>query len=187
MQIVKIHEAKTHLSRLIKEVLNGEEIIISKGNNPLVKLVALKNKDFEMLPTEYLLVFSEKSSKWQPRFIKLIETSLKKKYPSFSEDEAKSYEDDFKKIQNRFKNFKYYIALSEPLPEDNWKGDTGFINQVLYDNYLKDHPAPEDCEYYMCGPPLMNSAMTDMLENLGVEEESILFGESLPSGIVIHN
>jgi Na+-transporting NADH:ubiquinone oxidoreductase subunit F len=87
------------------------------------------------------------------------------------------YEEDFKEIQDKFDNFSYHIALSEPLPEDNWKGYVGFIHQVLYDNYLKDHKAPEDCEYYMCGPPLMNSAVNKMLDSLGVEEESILFDD----------
>lgn len=87
------------------------------------------------------------------------------------------YEDDFKKIQNKFKNFKLNIALSEPLPEDNWKGHVGFIHQVLLENYLKDHPAPEDCEYYMCGPPLMNSAVTKMLDSLGVESENIMYDD----------
>ncbi len=87
------------------------------------------------------------------------------------------YEEDFKAIQDKFKNFSYHIALSEPLPEDNWKGYVGFIHQVLYDNYLKNHKAPEDCEYYMCGPPMMNSAVNKMLDSLGVEEESIMFDD----------
>jgi len=68
-------------------------------------------------------------------------------------------------------------ALSEPLEEDNWTGLVGFIHQVLHDEYLSKHPAPEDCEYYMCGPPLMNSAVTKMLHDLGVEEENILFDD----------
>ena len=74
-------------------------------------------------------------------------------------------------------NFEWHIGLSEPLPEDNWTGYTGFIHQVLHDNYLKDHPAPEDCEYYMCGPPMMNAAVIDMLESLGVEPENILLDD----------
>ncbi|MBN2039764.1 MAG: NADH:ubiquinone reductase (Na(+)-transporting) subunit F [Spirochaetes bacterium] len=87
------------------------------------------------------------------------------------------YEDDFKKIQKEFKNFTFHLALSEPLPEDNWKGPVGFIHQVLFENYLKDHAAPEDCEYYMCGPPLMNSAVNAMLDSLGVESENILYDD----------
>ena len=69
------------------------------------------------------------------------------------------------------------LALSEPLPEDNWTGKIGFIHQVLYDHYLKDHPSPEDVEYYMCGPPLMLKACFDMLDSLGVEPENILYDD----------
>ena len=83
------------------------------------------------------------------------------------------YVDEFDKLQEENDNFKWYLALSEPLPEDNWTGFTGFIHKVLYDNYLKSHPAPEDCEYYMCGPPMMNNAVIQMLTNLGVERENI--------------
>ena len=82
------------------------------------------------------------------------------------------YTDDFREIEREFDNFKYNIALSEPLPEDNWDGYVGFIHQVLLEQYLKDHPAPEDIEYYMCGPPMMISAVKKMLEDLGVEPES---------------
>ncbi len=87
------------------------------------------------------------------------------------------YVEDFDSIQREFPNFKWHVALSEPMPEDNWTGLTGFIHQVLYDEYLKDHPAPEDIEYYLCGPPLMLSACTKMLDNLGVEEEMIAFDD----------
>lgn len=83
------------------------------------------------------------------------------------------YDDEFDKLAEEHENFTWHLALSEPLPEDNWTGYTGFIHQVLHDNYLKDHPAPEDCEYYMCGPPMMNNAVIQMLENLGVERENI--------------
>jgi Na+-transporting NADH:ubiquinone oxidoreductase subunit F len=84
------------------------------------------------------------------------------------------YEEDFNKIQAENDNFKWYLALSEPLPEDNWTGYTGFIHQVVHDHYLKDHPAPEDIEYYLCGPPLMLEACKQMLGDLGVEPENIL-------------
>lgn len=87
------------------------------------------------------------------------------------------YIDHFDKIQKENENFKWTLALSEPLPEDNWKGPTGFIHQVLYDMYLKDHPAPEDCEYYICGPPMMNNAVFDLLDDLGVEKENVLFDD----------
>ena len=83
------------------------------------------------------------------------------------------YDDEFDKLAEEHENFEWHLALSEPVPEDNWTGYTGFIHQVLHDNYLKDHPAPEDCEYYMCGPPMMNNAVIQMLENLGVERENI--------------
>lgn len=87
------------------------------------------------------------------------------------------YVEDFDMLEKENDNFKWYIGLSEPLPEDNWSGYTGFIHQMLYDNYLKDHPAPEDCEYYLCGPPMMISAVTKMLDELGVEPDNILFDD----------
>ncbi len=87
------------------------------------------------------------------------------------------YEDDFNEIAAANDNFEWHLALSDPMPEDNWSGYTGFIHQVLLDNYLKDHPAPEDCEYYICGPPLMLQACREMLDSLGVEPENILFDD----------
>jgi len=87
------------------------------------------------------------------------------------------YQEDFDAIEAENDNFEWHLALSEPLPEDNWDGETGFIHQVVYDNYLKDHPAPEDCEYYMCGPPMMNSAVIRMLTDLGVEPENIMLDD----------
>jgi Na+-transporting NADH:ubiquinone oxidoreductase subunit F len=69
------------------------------------------------------------------------------------------------------------VALSEPLPEDNWTGDVGFIHQVLIDKYLKDHPSPEEVEYYFCGPPMMNQAVMKMLDDFGVEPENIAFDD----------
>ena len=87
------------------------------------------------------------------------------------------YTDDFRNIEKEFDNFKYEIALSEPMPEDNWEGHVGFIHQVLLEQYLKDHPAPEDVEYYMCGPPMMITAVQNMLEDLGVEPENIAFDD----------
>lgn len=87
------------------------------------------------------------------------------------------YEDEFRAIEREFPNFKFYIALSEPLPEDKWTGLTGFIHQVLLDNYLIKHEEPEDIEYYFCGPPLMNNAVIKMLDNLGVPQENIAFDD----------
>jgi Na+-transporting NADH:ubiquinone oxidoreductase subunit F len=87
------------------------------------------------------------------------------------------YTEHFRDIEKEFSNFKYNIALSEPLAEDNWTGYTGFIHQVLYDNYLKDHPAPEDIEYYLCGPPMMNAAVFKMLDELGVPPSNIAFDD----------
>lgn len=87
------------------------------------------------------------------------------------------YTEDFREIEENYDNFKYNIALSDALPEDNWTGMTGFIHQALLDNYLKDHPEPEECEYYLCGPPLMISAVMNMLDELGVPEESIAFDD----------
>jgi Na+-transporting NADH:ubiquinone oxidoreductase subunit F len=87
------------------------------------------------------------------------------------------YEDDFNAIAAESDNFEWHLALSEPLPEDNWTGYTGFIHQVLYDQYLKNHPSPEDVEYYLCGPPLMLKACFQMLDSLGVEPENILYDD----------
>jgi Na+-transporting NADH:ubiquinone oxidoreductase subunit F len=87
------------------------------------------------------------------------------------------YAEDFDRIQSEFPNFTWNLALSEPLPEDEWTGPKGFIHQVLYDNYLKNHEAPEDCEYYICGPPMMNSAVINMLHDLGVEDDNVLFDD----------
>ena len=90
------------------------------------------------------------------------------------------YKNDFDKIAEDFPNFEWQLALSEPLPEDHWEGLTGFIHSVVFEQYLKDHPAPEDIEYYMCGPPMMNQACINMLLDLGVERENIMlddFGE----------
>jgi Na+-transporting NADH:ubiquinone oxidoreductase subunit F len=87
------------------------------------------------------------------------------------------YVEEFDKLAEENENFTWHLALSDPQPEDNWEGLTGFIHQVLYDNYLKDHPAPEDCEYYLCGPPMMNSSAIKMLTDLGVEPENILLDD----------
>ncbi|MGP4712889.1 NADH:ubiquinone reductase (Na(+)-transporting) subunit F [uncultured Psychrobacter sp.] len=83
------------------------------------------------------------------------------------------YVEDYDQLEEEFDNFEWHVALSDPLPEDNWDGYTGFIHNVLLEEYLKDHPNPEDCEYYMCGPPMMNAAVIDMLHSLGVEDENI--------------
>ena len=87
------------------------------------------------------------------------------------------YVEDFDTIQSENDNFDWHLALSEPLEEDNWDGYTGFIHQVLLDNYLKNHDSPEDCEYYLCGPPMMNEAVQSMLDQLGVEPENIAFDD----------
>jgi Na+-transporting NADH:ubiquinone oxidoreductase subunit F len=87
------------------------------------------------------------------------------------------YIDDFDAIARENENFEWHLALSEPLPEDRWTGYSGFIHQVLHDNYLKDHPEPDDVEYYLCGPPMMIEACKRMLDELGVEPEDILFDD----------
>lgn len=87
------------------------------------------------------------------------------------------YTEDFDELAAENDNFTWNVALSDPLPEDNWQGYTGFIHNVLYDNYLQNHAAPEDCEFYICGPPMMNAAVINMLEDLGVERENILLDD----------
>ena len=87
------------------------------------------------------------------------------------------YDDHFHSIEKNFSNFQYNVALSDKLPKDDWEGYTGFIHQVLYDNYLKDHEDPTEIEYYMCGPPVMINAVKTMLYNLGVEPDMIAFDD----------
>jgi Na+-transporting NADH:ubiquinone oxidoreductase subunit F len=87
------------------------------------------------------------------------------------------YVEEFDKLAEENENFTWHLALSDPLPEDNWTGYTGFIHNVLYEHYLKEHEAPEDCEYYMCGPPMMNASVIKMLEDMGVEPENILLDD----------
>lgn len=87
------------------------------------------------------------------------------------------YKAEFEQLALEHPNFSWHVALSEPQPEDNWNGPTGFIHQVLFDQYLKNHPAPEDCEYYICGPSLMLAAVLALLDSLGVEKENILFDD----------
>ncbi len=87
------------------------------------------------------------------------------------------YEDDYNGLAAENDNFEWHVALSDPQPEDNWDGMTGFIHNVLHEQYLKDHEAPEDCEYYMCGPPMMNAAVIHMLKDLGVEDENIMLDD----------
>jgi len=87
------------------------------------------------------------------------------------------YEDDYNGLAADNDNFQWHVALSDPQPEDNWDGMTGFIHNVLFEEYLKDHEAPEDCEYYMCGPPMMNAAVINMLKDLGVEDENIMLDD----------
>jgi len=87
------------------------------------------------------------------------------------------YEDDYNGLAADNDNFQWHVALSDPQPEDNWDGLTGFIHNVLFEEYLKNHEAPEDCEYYMCGPPMMNAAVIGMLKDLGVEDENIMLDD----------
>jgi len=87
------------------------------------------------------------------------------------------YVEDFDMLAKENDNFDWHVALSDPQPEDNWDGLTGFIHEVLLEEYLKNHPAPEDCEFYMCGPPMMNAAVIKMLQDLGVEDENIMLDD----------
>ncbi|MGQ8335879.1 NADH:ubiquinone reductase (Na(+)-transporting) subunit F [Sunxiuqinia sp. A32] len=87
------------------------------------------------------------------------------------------YYDQFKDIEKNFPNFKFHLALSDPQPEDNWEGPTGFIHQVIHDIYLSKHEEPEEIDYYLCGPPMMNDAVQKMLYDLGVPDENVLFDD----------
>ena len=113
--------------------------------------------------------------------VHLLETEKTKRTVSFwyggrSKREL-FYLDDFKRLAKKKKNFSFHVALSDPMPADNWTGHTGFIHQVVLDEYLSTHPAPEDIEYYLCGPPLMLSAVTKMLDDLGVDPEMIRYDD----------
>ena len=85
------------------------------------------------------------------------------------------FNDEFVALEDKFNKFSYHVALSDPQPEDNWDGMTGYIHQCLYDNYLNNHPDPTEIEYYLCGPPMMLNAIMEMLDSLGVEPEMIAF------------
>ncbi|NKW78066.1 NADH:ubiquinone reductase (Na(+)-transporting) subunit F, partial [Rhodobacteraceae bacterium R_SAG7] len=85
--------------------------------------------------------------------------------------------EDFDQLAEEFDNFEWHVALSDALQVDDWKGYTGFIHNVLYEEYLKNHPAPEDCEFYMCGPPIMNQSVINMLLELGVDREDIMLDD----------
>lgn len=87
------------------------------------------------------------------------------------------YQADFDQLAREHDNFTWHVALSDPQESDNWTGYTGFIHQVVYENHLKNHPAPEDCEFYICGPPIMNRSVTEMLHELGVEDDNILYDD----------
>ena len=87
------------------------------------------------------------------------------------------YVEDFDKLEKENENFSWHVALSDALPEDKWTGHTGFIHNILFEQYLKNHPAPEDCEYYMCGPPIMNQSVINMLLDLGVDREDIMLDD----------
>lgn len=87
------------------------------------------------------------------------------------------YKEDYDELAAENENFDWHVALSDPQPEDKWEGHTGFIHNVLLEEYLKEHPAPEDCEFYMCGPPMMNQAVINMLKNMGVEDENIMLDD----------
>jgi Na+-transporting NADH:ubiquinone oxidoreductase subunit F len=87
------------------------------------------------------------------------------------------YTEEFEAIEKEFPNFSYHVALSDAMPEDKWTGHTGFIHQVLHDNYLKDHPDIDAVEFYMCGPPMMNTAVQNLLDDMGVEKEMIDFDD----------
>ena len=87
------------------------------------------------------------------------------------------YTEEFDELMSRYENFSWNLAVSEPLPDSAWTGYTGFIHEVVFENYLKNHPAPEDCEYYICGPPVMIDAVKHMLYEQGVESEQVLFDD----------
>jgi len=87
------------------------------------------------------------------------------------------YVEDFDMLARENDNFEWHVALTDPLPDDNWDGYKGFIHNILYEEFIKKHPAPEDCEFYMCGPPIMNTSVINMLIDNGVEPENIMLDD----------
>jgi Na+-transporting NADH:ubiquinone oxidoreductase subunit F len=138
----------------IKEKLNREMVYIGGGAG----MAPLRSHIFHLFHT---LKTGRKVSYW---------------YGARSKREI-FYEEDFRAIEREFPNFRFEIALSEPLPEDNWKGYVGFIHNVVQKNYLEQHADPDEIEYYLCGPPLMLSAVQNMLDNLGVPSENVAFDD----------
>jgi Na+-transporting NADH:ubiquinone oxidoreductase subunit F len=141
--------------------------------------------DFHILDTQREMLYIGGGAGMAPlrahllHLFKTLKTTARKVsywYGARSKNEI-FYEEDFRAIEKEFPNFRFHIALSEPRPEDNWTGYTGFIHQVILDNYLKDHEAPEDVEYYMCGPGPMSNAVKVMLDNLGVPPGMLMFDD----------
>ena len=136
--------------------------------------------EFHIKPTEREMIFIGGGAGMAPlrsHIMRMLETEKTGRKMSYWYG-ARSlremfYVEDFDRLQAENENFKWHVALSEPLPEDNWEGHTGSIHQVVLENYLKDHPAPEECEYYLCGPPMMNQAVLQMLDDMGVDPEMI--------------
>jgi len=136
--------------------------------------------EFHIKPTEREMIFIGGGAGMAPlrsHIMRMLETEKTDRKMSYWYG-ARSlremfYVEDFDRLQSENDNFKWHVALSEPLPEDNWEGHTGFIHQVVLENYLKNHAAPEECEYYLCGPPMMNQAVLQMLDDLGVDPEMI--------------
>ncbi|MGD9114789.1 MAG: NADH:ubiquinone reductase (Na(+)-transporting) subunit F [Desulfobacterales bacterium] len=113
-------------------------------------------------------------------FYQLLTQNTKRKMTFWYGARSRSemfYDEEFKELAGQFENFSYHVALSEPQPEDNWDGPVGFIHEVAFDQYLKDHPDPTEIEYYLCGPPMMLDAVQNMLDSLGVEPEMIAFDD----------
>ena len=141
--------------------------------------------DFHLLDTKREMLFIGGGAGMAPlrsqllhlfKTLKTTDRTISYWYGARSKNEI-FYEEDFREIEREFPNFKFHIALSEPRPEDNWTGPIGFIHQVIHDEYLKNHDAPEDIEYYMCGPGPMANAVKGMLDSLGVPPEMLMFDD----------
>jgi len=136
--------------------------------------------EFHIKPTEREMIFIGGGAGMAPlrshimRLLETVKTDRKMSYWYGARSLREMfYAEDFDRLEKENPNFKWHVALSEPLPEDNWTGHTGFIHNVVLEKYLNEHPAPEECEYYLCGPPMMNSAVLKMLDDLGVDPEMI--------------
>ena len=174
MKEIAIYEAKTHLSELLDEVEKGEQFVITRRGQAVARIVAAAPATAKRAQAQaQRLQVAEALDQ-----LKRLKTRRRLTYWYGARSRREIfYADQFDRLEREHENFRWHVALSDPQPEDGWEGATGFIHDVLYEQHIRTHPEPEDCEYYLCGPPLMNAAVIRMLEDNGVDRESILLDD----------